>query len=109
MHGVLCDVTCLGRAYDFFEVQGGRWGFVLRQPIYERDSLVPVDPTQTVELDPERLARFPDGYARLAYLQEGLGYTIIPNMPLLEGPQVEKLYAAGEAWLRGEPLSWSLD
>lgn len=109
VHGVLCDVTCLGRAYDFFEVRDGRWGFVLRQPIYERDSLVPVDPAETVQLDPERLARFPEGYARLAYLQDGLGYKIVANMPLLEGPQVERLYAAGAAWLRGEPLSWSLD
>jgi hypothetical protein len=36
---VLCDVVCTGRFYDFFEKRGGRWGLVLRQPIYEKDRL----------------------------------------------------------------------
>ena len=29
--GVLCDVACTGRFYDFFEKRDGRWGIVLRQ------------------------------------------------------------------------------
>ena len=41
--GVLCDVVCTGRFYDFFEKRG-RWGLVLRQPIYEKDRLDPLDP-----------------------------------------------------------------
>lgn len=104
--GVLCDVTCIGRNYDFFEKRDGRWGLVLRQPIYERDSIAPVDPNERVTLDPERLARYPEGYARLAYLQEGLGYPIKPDMPVLEGPEVEALMAAGATWLAGGPLEW---
>src|SRR5919107_1928513 len=36
--GVLCDVVCTGRFYDFLEKRG-RWGLVLRQPIYEKDRL----------------------------------------------------------------------
>jgi len=106
VEGVLCDVTCIGRNYDFFEKRGGRWGFVLRQPIYERDEIVPVNPGDTVTLDPQKLARFPEGYARLAYLQEGLGYTIKTDMPVLTGPQLDALYAQGKAWLAGEPLTW---
>jgi len=106
LEGVLCDVTCIGRDYDFVARRGGRWGFVLRQPIYERDFVEPVDPSQTVRLDPERLARFPEGYARLAYLQESLGYRIIPTMPCHSGPEVEALYAQGRAWLAGEDLRW---
>jgi hypothetical protein len=35
-HGVLCDIVCTGRFYDFFERREGRWGLVLRQPIYEQ-------------------------------------------------------------------------
>src|SRR6218665_3838560 len=31
---VLCDVVCTGRFYDFLERRDGRWGLVLRQPIY---------------------------------------------------------------------------
>ena len=37
VEGVLCDVVCTGRFYDFLEKRSGRWGFVLRQPIYEKD------------------------------------------------------------------------
>jgi hypothetical protein len=106
--GVLCDITCLGRDYDFLEKRGGRWGFVLRQPIYERDSIVPVNPWEPVRLDQGRLAAFPEGYARLAYVQQTGGYDIVDRMPVLEGAQVQALYASGAAWLRGEGLCWSL-
>ena len=44
VENVLCDVVCTGRFYDFFEKRDGRWGLVLRQPIYEKDRLDPVDP-----------------------------------------------------------------
>lgn len=106
VEGVLCDVTCIGVNFDFMEKREGRWGLVLRQPTYERDYIVPVDPAQTVELKPEIMERRPDGYQRLAYLQEGLGYTIKPDMPTEVGPEREALVEAREAWLRGEPLSW---
>ncbi len=33
VHGVLCDVVCTGRFYDFVEKRQGKWGVVLRQPI----------------------------------------------------------------------------
>jgi hypothetical protein len=42
--GVLCDVVCTGRFYDFFERRGERWAIVLRQPIYEKDRLDPSIP-----------------------------------------------------------------
>ena len=59
---VACDVVCTGRFYDFVERRDGRWGIVLRQPIYEQDRLDPIDPAATLELDPELLAQFPPGY-----------------------------------------------
>jgi hypothetical protein len=59
VHGVSCDVLCTGRFYDFLERREGRWGLVLRQPIYEKDRLDPVDPAARLELDPDRLARSP--------------------------------------------------
>ena len=76
--GVLCDVVCTGRFYDFFEKRG-RWGLVLRQPIYEKDRLDPLDPSAKLELDSELLARFPEGYRHLAYLQTRIGYTVKPR------------------------------
>src|SRR5215471_16845639 len=35
--GVIADVVCTGRFYDFLEKRDGKWGLVLRQPIYEKD------------------------------------------------------------------------
>src|SRR5688572_26987613 len=34
VEGVICDVVCTGRFYDFLEKRKNRWGLVLRQPIY---------------------------------------------------------------------------
>jgi len=102
--GVLCDVVCTGRFYDFFEKRGGRWGLVLRQPIYEKDRLDPLDPAAKLALDAELLARFPEGYRHLAYLQTRIGYDVKPDMPGLDGVEVEKLYERGARWLRGGSL-----
>jgi SnoaL-like protein len=102
VHGVLCDVLCTGRFYDFLEKRGGRWGLVLRQPIYEKDRMDPVDPAQRVELDRDLLTRFPEGYRHLAYLQTQSGFTVKPDMPGLKGPEVEALYARGARWLEGK-------
>src|SRR5450631_4361498 len=66
---VPCDVVCTGRFYDFLEKRKGRWGIVLRQPIYERDRLNPVDPAAKLSLDQKLLNSFPEGYRHLAYMQ----------------------------------------
>ena len=102
--GVECDVVCTGRFYDFLERRGGRWGIVLRQPIYEKDRLYPLDPSAKLVLDADLLARFPEGYRHLAYLQTRIGYTVKPDMPGLDGPEVERLYERGERWLKGGQL-----
>ena len=82
-----------------------RWAIVLRQPIYEKDRLDPVDPAATVTLDPDLLNAFPEGYRHLAYLQTHLGFAVKPDMPGLRGPEVQRLYARGAAWLDGEPVA----
>ena len=116
--GVMVDVVCTGRFYDFLErrrvpataVEAGtsapsataaRWGIVRRQPIYEKDRMDPVDPSARLELDPERLGRFPEGYRHLAYLQSKIGFDVKGNLPGLRGAAVEKLYEEGRAWLAG--------
>jgi hypothetical protein len=104
VHESTCDVVCTGRFYDFLERRDGRWGLVLRQPIYEKDRLDPVDPARVPGLDPAILGRFPEGYRHLAYLQVGLGFPVKPDMPGLRGPEVEELYRRGAAWLAGADL-----
>jgi len=104
VHEVLCDVVCTGRFYDFIERRSGRWGLVLRQPIYEKDRVDAVDPGAVLSLDPALLQKFPEGYRHLAYLQTCIGYAVKPDMPGLKGPAVEALYARGRSWLAGQTL-----
>jgi hypothetical protein len=101
LDGVLVDVVCYGRFYDFFEKRKGRWCIVRRQPIYEKDRLDPVDPSAVLELDPELLGRYPEGYRHLAYLQSKNGFSVKGDLPGLRGAAVKKLYAEGQAWLGG--------
>jgi SnoaL-like domain len=103
--GVRCDVVCTGRFYDFIERRAGRWGLALRQPIYEKDRIDPLDPSLALKLDQTTLGRFPEGYRHLAYIQTKIGYKVKPDMPGLKGPGVEALYRRGNAWLKGEPLN----
>ena len=104
--GVMVDVCCTGRFYDFLEERDGKWGIVVRQPIYEKDRLDPVVSGTPVPLEQDLLERFPMEYRHLAYVQTKAGFTVKTDMPLLRGPKVQRLYAAGAAWLRGEKHDW---
>jgi hypothetical protein len=99
---IACDVVCTGRFYDFFEKRGDVWAIVLRQPIYEKDRIDPVDPGASLHLDAKVLGEFPEGYRHLAYVQTRIGFAVKRDMPTLQGPEVERLYARGAAWLAGK-------
>ena len=103
VEGVPCDIVCTGRFYDFLEKRAGRWGLVLRQPIYEKDRMDPVPQGAAPVLDEATLLAFPEGYRHLAYAQLKIGYTVKTDMPGLRGPEVEALYARGRGWLEGRP------
>lgn len=104
VEGVLCDVVCTGRFYDFVEKHEGEWKLLHRQPIYEKDRIDPVDPAATVKLDAHVLAGLPEGYRHLTYIQQRIGYTVKLDMPMLKGPAVEELYRRGARWLAGGAL-----
>ncbi len=101
--GVVVDVVCTGRFYDFLSKDDGRWTIVRRQPIYEKDRLDPVDPGASLTLDPAVLERYPEGYRHLAYLQASNGFTVKGDLPGLRGDAVARLYREGRAWLEGAP------
>jgi hypothetical protein len=110
--GLEVDVVCTGRFYDFLEKRATRperpigvegWAIVRRQPIYEKDRMDPVEPSRRLMLDVTVLAKFPDGYQHLGYLQTKNGFTVKDNLPGLRGQAVETLYAEGRAWLAGSP------
>jgi hypothetical protein len=102
VEGIVCDVLCTGRFDGFWERRAGRWGLVLRQPIYEKDRLDPVTPGVWPALDRALLEQFPIGYRHLAYLQTRIGYQVKRDMPGLKGPEVEALYRNGAAWLASD-------
>ena len=77
---------------------------MLRQPIYEKDRLDPVDPSAKLSLDQDVLKSFPEGYRHLAYLQHKIGYKVKTDMPGIEGPELDALYARGARWLSGGAL-----
>ena len=104
VEGVVCDVVCTGRFYDFVVKHEGQWRLLHRQPIYEKDRIDPLDPAATLKLDADALASFPEGYRHLAYIQTRIGYTVKMDMPMLKGPVVEDLYRRGARWLAGGVL-----
>jgi hypothetical protein len=104
VEGVLCDVVCTGRFYDFVTRHEGQWKLLHRQPVYEKDRLDPVDPASVPKLDAALLATFPEGYRHLAYIQTRIGYTVKRDMPMLKGDAVQALYARGARWLGGGAL-----
>ena len=74
-----------------------------RQPIYEKDRMIVLDPAATLALDAGLLADFPAGYRHLGYLQTKAGFDVKRGLPGLRGEAVERLYAEGRAWLEGSP------
>jgi hypothetical protein len=99
--GELCDISCLGRFYDFLEKRDERWGIVLRQPIYEKDRLDPVRPGARLTLDQALLDQFPPGYRHIAYAQTRAGIKVSRDLPGGGDPSLGQLYARGERWLNG--------
>lgn len=101
VEGVMVDVTCLGRFVDALEKRGGRWGIVLRQPVYELDRMTPVDPGRAPVLDDVLLGSFPAGYRHLAYLQVRAGFSVYRNLPGTRGPAMDELRGRMKEWLAG--------
>ncbi len=102
VHGVVVDVTCLGRFVDALEKRDERWGIVLRQPVYDLDRMSMVEPGATLTLDPQLLRSFPEGYQHLAYLQTQMGFQVSHALPGTRGPEIEALGTRMRRWLAGD-------
>ena len=104
LQGTEVDVTCYGRFYDHFVRDAGQWRIKMRAVIYEKDRLDPVDPSASVKLDATELARYPDGYRHVAYVQASGGINVTLGLPTPGSDALLNLYAAGEAWLAGTTI-----
>jgi len=102
LDGVEVDAVCSGRFFDRVEKREGVWRISRRSVIYEKDRIDPVDPNARISLEAELLARFPEGYRHLAYLQTKNGARVNPNLPTARGEALEKLVAEAKAWLAAQ-------
>ncbi len=102
LEGVLCDVTSYARHFDMWEQRDGRWGFVSRETICDKDRLDPVNTNEQIHPDESILSQFPVEYRHLAYLQTKAGYTVNKDVLRMSGGKaLEDLYRRGEKWLAG--------
>ena len=101
LDGVVVDMVCMGRFYDFLEKRADLWGIMRRQGVYDKDWLTVVDPNVSLKLDPALLGQFPAAYQHLGYLQTRLGLPVKKDLPHTNGEVFQALYAHGERWLNG--------
>lgn len=107
--GVPVEATCVGRFVDALERRDDRWGIVQRQPVYEMDRIVALDPGAKLHLRQDILERFPAGYRHLAYLQTLMGFEVNPKLPGTRGPEIAALNDRMRRWLSGEEQSCLTD
>ena len=104
LDGILADATCYGRFVDRLVKIDDHWLIESRVPVYEKDTIIAVDPATSLTLDPAVLARFPAPYRHLAYLQSAGGASIVLGLPLPGSAEQAKLTSDGQAWLAGEHM-----
>ena len=109
VEGVEIDVEADCRFCFFFEKVGDRWGARLVQHWYEKDKMIPVNPSKFPKIDEEKLRSYPPGYRYLAYFQEAtMGVKVLRDMPghrrHIGSPNLEQhdaLYWQAKRWLEG--------
>jgi hypothetical protein len=99
LDGVEVDATCWGRFHDRFVKREGQWRILKRVPVYEKDRLDAVDPTATLSIDREVLARQADGCRHLTYMQSRGGATIMLNSAVPGSEALARLETESAAWL----------
>jgi hypothetical protein len=87
VHGVEADLISYARGIYRLQRRAGRDGICDLSTVYERDTLWPVVPGDTIPLDRDRLARMPSSYRMLAYYFDIRGYDVNTNMPGDDRPE----------------------
>ena len=90
----------------------GQWRARLVRHFYEKDKLIPVDPTKVPWLDHQKLATYPTGYRYLAYCQEAtMGVKVILDLPghrregkNVNGKKHDMLYYQAKEWVEGRDI-----
>lgn len=100
MEAVPVDVTCYGRFCDRYVRIDDDWRLLSRMPVYEKDTVTPVDPLCPPRIDHARLMTYPAGFRHLAYIQAAGGAAITMRIPAHNSVAQRELYQADRHWLR---------
>ena len=103
VHDVLCDVVCTGRFYDFLARRDGRWGLVLRQPIYEIDRLTPVSPVPGPPSTPRSSPASPRATATSPTCRRSLATRSKLTCPASKAPSSRSSTPMGRSGFRADP------
>ncbi len=84
----------------------GIWQIVSFSSIYEKDSLVPVYPSNDIVVPVEEIAKFRTSYANLSYSFTLQGYKVDQRLAGIDMPEtVNNLYNAAENWLNSDEMN----
>jgi hypothetical protein len=104
LDGIEVDATCYGWFIDRMVKLDGKWLIQSRAPIYEKDTLVAVDPGVTLKLDTDGLAGYPAHYKHMAYMQAIVGAPINLDLPMPGSKEQEQMMRECDVWLgAGKP------
>ena len=101
LEGILVDATIYCRLYSRVERRDGIWRILTLDVVYEKDTVIPVYPSDHLELNREELERGPAAYRFTAYNLGKIGYSARPDdLYATDHPEhVAQLFQEAENWL----------
>ena len=101
LDGVEVDYQVFYRHHSRAERRDGVWRLMTFEVIFERDMMRPLNPSETLPIDWDRLATYRPTYRFLAYLQDMRGYNLSHELLGDDRPeQLAKFHEGEEHWLR---------
>lgn len=97
---VAVNVIAYARLQNRFVRPEGKWLIAGLRAIYQTDMLVPMNPSEHVNVDSVKFASFRSSYGAMSYLQSVSGQTPRLDLPGIDQPEtVKALISSEEAWL----------
>jgi SnoaL-like domain len=100
------DTEASIRMFSRVRKDAGIWRLASLTGIFEKDRMMPVNPSDELHLDRELLASFRPSYRFLSYVIHSYGHGINRNLPGDDRPEtVIRLYDEASAWLEERNLA----
>jgi len=102
--GIEMDNEADCRFFFLLEKRSGKWGVVFYTLLFDKDTMVRVNPDRGIKMPSEdELKKFPAGYRYLCWCEEKVGSP--PKMDLSShGPERDVLYEKCKDWLEGRAV-----